>query len=192
MAECLEAIGAEIHMTPRSGFRTGAGSGRWRCCRRRQCRTWRGRGRSSRRRSRMSMTLKAERSAMPVIMPGSAMGRMNKRDIASFRRNSRATVPRQRRCREPTRRRLQVCDLHGEPERVPDVRPLPDDGEPLERVARRRKLIALLLGGEGIEKDQRQRHVEEQEPANCERGQRPGRPIFLERIKRSHPLGHPR
>ena len=48
----------------------------------------------------MSMRLKAERSAMPVTIPGSAIGRTNRRDIASRPKNfarasaAAASVPR--------------------------------------------------------------------------------------------------
>ena len=55
-------------------------------------------------------------------------------------------------------------DLEREPERRPDVRAVPGDGEPFERQAGRRELEARLLGGEGVEEDQQDRQVQEQQP----------------------------
>ena len=39
---------------------------------------------------------------------------------------------------------------------------LPGDGEPVQRQAGRRELVALVLGGEGVEQDERHRQVQEQ------------------------------
>ena len=81
----------------------------------------------------MSMMSKAERSAMPVMMPGSAIGRMNSSEIVSrpknFARDSAAaaSVPKHER-----EQRWRSRDLEREPERRPDVGALgPGDAEPL-------------------------------------------------------------
>jgi hypothetical protein len=112
----------------------------------------------------ISMMLKAERSAMPVMMPGSAIGRMTSSEIAS---RPKKLVRRGR--------RRERAEHHGERSRPPRPgatarararrRPAPGHGEPFQRQARRRELVALLLGGEGVEEDQRERQVQEQEPA---------------------------
>src|SRR5262245_32985059 len=58
-------------------------------------------------------------------------------------------------------------NLEREIERRPDVRALrPGDPKPFHRVAGRRKLEALLLGGEGVKKDQGQGQMQEQKPGN--------------------------
>ena len=83
---------------------------------------------------------KAERSDMPVMMPGSAIGRTNSSD----------------------RRHLER-----EIKRRPDVGALrPGDAEPFGGVARGRKLKALLFGSEGIKQDQGERQMQEQQPAD--------------------------
>ena len=46
------------------------------------------------------------------------------------------------------------CDAERQAERLPDVRPVPGDREPLQREARRRELVALLLRREGVEEDE--------------------------------------
>ena len=55
------------------------------------------------------------------------------------------------------------CDaghLHGEADGIPDILPFPDDAEPFCGVAGGRELEAFFLGGEGIEEDQQQRHMQ--------------------------------
>ncbi len=114
----------------------------------------------------MSNRLKAERSAMPVMMPGSAIGRMTSSEIASRPKNfapaDRGGAKRAEHQREQRWRRRRPAR---EAERVPDIRAVPGNGEPLQREARRRPLIALLLGGEGVDEDQEERQVQEQQAA---------------------------
>ena len=143
----------------------------------------------------MPMMLKAERSEMPVMMPGSAIGSTNsKRD----RLAAEEPRPRQRRGGERAEdqrdQRRDRRDLQRQIERRPDIGPLrPGDAEPFRRVARRRKLIALLLGGEGIKDDQRQAADAETEARRWPRCASPGASSRFgsEDIERSHALGHP-
>ena len=112
----------------------------------------------------MPMRSKAERSAMPVTMPGSAIGRTNSSEIASRPKKLRA---RQRgggeRAEDQREHGGDRGDLEREIERRPDIGPLrPGDAEPLRGVAGRRELEAPVLGGEGVEQDQRQRQMQEQ------------------------------
>ena len=113
----------------------------------------------------MSARLKAERSAMPVMMPGSAIGRMTSSEIASRPKNFEpdtaaaqsvpstmaitvaiaATVTES--CSAAhTSGRFQVTASHC-------------GGQ-----AGRRPLVALLLGGEGVDEDQQDRQMQEQQP----------------------------
>ncbi len=55
-------------------------------------------------------------------------------------------------------------DLERQDQRRPDVRPVPGDAEPFQRQARRRELVALFLGGEGVEEDEKDRQVQEEKP----------------------------
>src|SRR5439155_3026387 len=61
-----------------------------------------------------------------------------------------------------------------QPKRRPDVGPVVPSGvKPMRGQARRWKLEALLLGREGIEKDKRQRQMQEKQPAGRAHSQRP-------------------
>ena len=92
----------------------------------------------------MSIRLKAERSEMPVMMPGSAIGRMSSSEIASRPKNLRA---RQRRGGERAEDQASSVAISG------DARPtapsasqmscaVPGDGEPFQRQPGRRELVA--------------------------------------------------
>ncbi len=113
----------------------------------------------------MLARLIAERSEMPVMMPGSAIGRMISSVIAS-RPKKRAAIERGRgeRAEQDGDRSRDQRDADRKPERVPDVLPLEGDGEPLQRQTGRRELVALVLGREGVEQDEGHRHVQEEEP----------------------------
>ena len=128
----------------------------------------------------------AERSAMPVMMPGSAIGRISSSEIASRPKNfarasaAAASVP-----STSASAVLQAATLKRQPDRGPDVVALPGHGEPLRGQRRRREDIALVLGAEGIQHDQRQRHVQE--------GDRPPRrPMFRPSSARSGFRAHRR
>ena len=122
----------------------------------------------------MSMRSKAARSEMPVTMPGRAIGRTRRSEIASRPKNfvrasaAAASVPRSRRQRGREER-----DADREAERVEDVLPAPGDGEPLQREAGRRKLEAAVLAGEGVEEDEGERQMQKHEPGAG--GERAGR-----------------
>ena len=104
---------------------------------------------------------------MPVTMPGSAIGRMTSSEIASLPKKFELADGRgaERAEDQRDRRRDRRRPARESAERRPDVRPVPGDREPLQRQARRRPLIALLLGREGIDEDQQDRQVQEEQPA---------------------------
>ena len=118
----------------------------------------------------MSMMSKAERSADA----GDDAGQRDRQDEQQRDRLAAEELrARQRRggtaCRACSASNVAIAATSSESyERRPDIRALrPGDGEPFRRVARRRKLVALLLGGEGVEKDQRQRQMQEQKPGDA-------------------------
>ena len=115
----------------------------------------------------MSASEKAERSAMPVMMPGSAMGRMTSSEMVSRpKKRVRLTAAAQSVPRTSAMTVEMVATLTDRVSACPDVRPVPGDGEPLQRQAGRRELVALFLGREGIEEDQEDRQVQEGEAAD--------------------------
>ena len=164
---------------PRSATARCGASGRRRCCRRRRCRRWRGRARWSRSRRGCPAMPKAERSAMPVTMPGSAIGRMISSEMASRpKKRERADGGGGQRAEDQGQQRRDRGHLHRQPQRLPDV----------VRAPRRRanhcsvrpgggKLIALLVGGEGVEQDERQRQMQEEQPAERGELQAPAAPL---------------
>ena len=85
----------------------------------------------------MSARLKAERSAMPVMMPGSAIGRMTSSEIASRPKNSsRDTAAAQS---VPSTSAIAVAiaaTVTDSCSACPDVGPVPGDGEPLQSSGR--------------------------------------------------------
>ena len=105
---------------------------------------------------------KAERSAMPVTMPGSAMGRMKSSEMWSRPKKFGARYGSGGAGAENERQEgRDAGDLHGEADGIPDVLPFPDYAEPFCGVAGGRELEAFFLGGEGIEEDQQQWHMQE-------------------------------
>ena len=112
---------------------------------------------------------------MPVMMPGSAIGRMRRSDTVSRPKKrerltaAAASVP------STSATSVEIAATRAEEKRVPDVLPAPGDGEPAQRVAGRRELVALVLGGEGIEEDQRQRQMQEEQPRRRRRSSGEGR-----------------
>ena len=75
-----------------------------------------------------------------------------------------------KRAEDERQQRRDGRDLERQIERRPDVGPrAPGDAEPVRGQARRRKLKALLLGGEGVENDERQRQMKEQQPGDRRR-----------------------
>ena len=157
VAEGLEAVGAEVHRGLDQRRRQCGGSARRRCCRRRRCRRSRGRARWSRTRRGCRARSKAERSAMPVTMPGSAIGRTSSSEIASRPKKrardsaAAASVP---------STSASAVDASGDPDRQPRAPPRcrrasQATREPVQREAGRRELVAAVLGGEGVEQDER-------------------------------------
>ena len=119
----------------------------------------------------MSSRPMAERSAMPVTMPGSAIGRTSSSEIASrpkkrgATRAAAASVPstmRQQRSRprRPAATAASACQMSSRSQATPNQ---------LQGQPGRREDEALVLGGEGVEHDEGQRQVQEQHAA--ERGQ---------------------
>ena len=112
----------------------------------------------------MSARLKAERSEMPVMMPGRAIGRMTSSEIASRPKNFvRLTAAAQS---VPSTSAITVemlATLSDRPERLPDVGAVPGHGEPFQGQARRRPLVGFVLGREGVDEDQQDRQVHEGE-----------------------------
>ena len=118
----------------------------------------------------ISIRLNAERSEMPVMMPGSAIGRMTSSEIVSRPKNfvpdtaAAQSVPRTSAiaveiaatCTES----VSACQTSGR---------FQVTAEPFERQPRRRPLVGLLLGREGIEEDQRDRQEQEEQPGRRRR-----------------------
>ena len=156
VAEGLEPVGAEIHRGLDQRRRQCGGSARRRCCRRRRCRRWRGRARWSRSENGMSTRLNAERSEMPVMMPGRAIGRMTSSDTASRPKNcardtaAAHSVPRTSAIGVETAATCSdsasACQMSGR---------LQATANQLQRQARRRQTGSSFLGGEGVEEDDR-------------------------------------
>ena len=79
----------------------------------------------------MSIRLKAERSEMPVMMPGSAIGRMTRSEIASRpKKRARTIAAAQSVPRTSATSGGDGGDADRERERLPDVGAVPGDGEP--------------------------------------------------------------
>ena len=103
-------------------------------------------------------------SAMPVTMPGRAIGSTSNTVIASLARNrpramaSAVSVPSSDREERRDRR-----DGERQAHRPPDVRPRERRFEPLQREARRRKLVRAIRGRERVQHDHQHRYVHERE-----------------------------
>ena len=79
----------------------------------------------------MSARLKAERSAMPVMMPGSAIGRMTSSEIASRPKNfAPDTAAAQSVPRIMAIKVAIAATVHGQLQRRPDIGPVPGDRQP--------------------------------------------------------------
>ena len=64
----------------------------------------------------------AERSAMPVMMPGSAIGRMKRSEMTSWpKKRARDSGALPRGAENQRQERRESRDLQRQPERVPDV-----------------------------------------------------------------------
>ena len=141
---------------------SGAAAAPPRCCRPPPRRRWRGRSRWSRTRTGSRAPDTPLRSAMPVMMPGSAIGRISSKVIVSRPKNlarasaAAASVPstsatavlHAATCADS----VIACHMSGRVER---------HAEPLRGERRRREDITLVLGAERVQDDQRQRHVQE-------------------------------
>ena len=118
--------------------------------------------------------LNAERSAMPVMMPGSAMGRMTRSEIVSRPKNRSRDTAAAHSVPRTMAISVEIAATRSDRQRLPDVGPVPGRPRTIQRQARRRPLVAPLLGGEGVDEDQQERHVQEQQARRRQRssGQR--------------------
>ena len=115
---------------------------------------------------------------MPVMMPGSAIGRMNSSEIESRpKKRARDTAAAAQVPRTSAMSVAMAATFTESHSAFQMSCRVPDDGEPLRGVAGRRELIALLLGGEGIEEDQGQRQMQEQQAADGREGERQRRAL---------------
>ena len=79
----------------------------------------------------ISARLKAERSAMPVMMPGSAIGRMTSSEIVSRPKNFEPETAAAQSVPSTSAISVEIAaTVHRQRQRLPDVRPVPGDGEP--------------------------------------------------------------
>ena len=80
-----------------------------------------------------AMMLMAERSAMPVTMPGSAIGSMNSNESSRGQKSARAIPPPPHRCRAQAQARWLRPRPSAKAPARPRFRTVPDDAEPLQR-----------------------------------------------------------
>ena len=130
----------------------------------------------------------ADSSAMPVMMPGSAIGNTNS-SVNDVLAGEAAARERQRRERAEHERSQRGHTRHRQrqPHRCPDVAAREGDFEPVQRQSRRREVVGAILGREGVQKDDQHRKVHEREPGVCGDARAPSG-TRLERIERSEAL----
>ena len=169
-AERLPAVGAEVRRRLEQRAATSAAAARARCCRRSPRRTSRARSRSSRARGSSPPVTKNELSAIPVMIPGSAIGSTNTNEIVSRPKNLKrwianaAAAPSIIAIAAREQRRLER-----EHERVPHLLVVERDAEPVRREAGDRPALHVRAV-ERVDHDQDQRQPEEQ------RSRAPSRP----------------
>ena len=98
----------------------------------------------------------AERSAMPVTMPGSAM-RQHQQERDPSRAQRSCCVHRRRRQRAQDHRQRAWQHRHPQRQRasgLPEVRAASGHAQPFEREAGQREAVGRLVGGEGVQDDQ--------------------------------------